>query len=49
MASENGGEDEDTQKSDNETENESQQTESPPPFTLKVPVNIVRTLMGKGH
>ena len=50
MASENGVEAEDTQESDKVTENNSQEAESgspetPPPFTLNVPVNIARTLM----
>ena len=49
VASENGSEAEGNQESDNDTENDSQETvvvlKRPPPFTLKVPVNIVRTLM----
>ena len=55
VASENGVEAEGTQESDNDTDNDSQETESyvalkrPPPFTIKVPVNIVRTLMCTGH
>ena len=52
LASENGVEAEGTQESDNDTENDSQDTESsrrPPPFTLKVNVNIAKTLMGTRH
>ena len=54
VASENGVED-DSQESGNDTENDSQETESsialkrPPPFTLKIPVNIVRPLKCTGH
>ena len=54
MVAENDVEAEGTQESDNDTENDSQETESnspetSPPFTLKVPVNIARTLMCPGH
>ena len=54
VASENGVEAEGAQESDNGTENDSQETESSSPetsttFTLKVPVNIARTLMCSGH
>ena len=54
VASENGVGAEGTQESDNVTENNSQEAESsspetPPPFTLNVPVNIARTLMCTGH
>ena len=50
VAYENGVGAEDTQESDKVTENNSQEAESgspetPPPFTLNVPVNIARTLM----
>ena len=43
-----------TQESDNDTENDSQKQQvvalkRPPPFTLKVPMNIGRTLMCTGH
>ena len=54
VASENGSETEETQESDNDTENDSEETGSntmkrPPPFTLKIPVNIVRILKCTGH
>ena len=44
MASENGIEAEGTQENDYDPENDSRETES-----LKVPVNIARTLMCTGH
>ena len=52
--SENDSEAEDTQESDNDTEKTVRKEKvvilkRPPPFTLKVPVNIVRTLMCTGH
>ena len=54
IASANGSEAKDTHESDNDTENESQKQtilalKCPPPWTLKIPVNIVRTLMCTGH
>ena len=49
----NVGEAGDTQESDNDTENDWKQKvvvlKRLPPFTLKVPVNIARTLMCPGH
>ena len=54
MASENSSEAEDTRESDNDIENDSEEQKvramkRPPPFTLKMPVNIVRILMCTGH
>ena len=56
VASDNGVEAEGTQGSDNDTENNSQKTESsyaalkrPPPFNLKVSVNIAKTLISTRH
>ena len=54
VAAENGVEAEGTQESGDNTENDSQEIESSspetsPPFTLKVPVNIARTLMCTGY
>ena len=55
MASENGVEAEGTQESDNDIGKTTVRKQKVvalkrlPPFTLKVPVNIVRTLMCNGH
>ena len=54
VASENGVEAEGTQESDNDTENDSEETKvvvlkRPPPFILKVPVKIAKTLMCTRH
>ena len=54
VRSENGVETEGTQESDNDTENDSEETETstlkrPPPFSLKIPVNIEKTLMCTPH
>ena len=51
MASKNGSEADDTQENE---KNDNQKTEisslkRPPPFTLKIPLNIVRSLMCTGH
>ena len=51
MASENGVED-DSQESYNDTENDNSQETAlklPPPFTLKIPVNIVRIIKCTEH
>ena len=51
----NGSEYEDTHEIDNDTENDSEATQKvvalkcPPPFTLKISVNIARTLICTGH